>query len=368
MHATLLSTSSHALAVQHLTRMNSLPALGESPSHAEAQIQLHNAELELGERMKELHGSFMELMRRTHPPPAVAQLGSPPRRRSEVTVSGVDLEGVRDRIRLLERKMEEVQFQIPQPPPPSPPATSTSATTKGKGKEKETETTADNDDPSPESKRSRARALLEDVLTRLQVVESTHQTLDDRYTDLENLVHARIQDEMEIERMGNRSWRVIEDLRDPDGVLRGIKRKREEREERMSEEEQAGSLDQEGEKRVLDKLKEQVEGIERTVLDLGGLSSRIESLESKPPPPPPPLEVAPPPPPKSPTTNTKTSTHTEADPAITILQQQVTRLTAEMEAMKEREKAMHDEIYGKLEGFIEQVSHPPSSILKVRRC
>lgn len=349
--------------------MNSLPALGESPSHAEAQMQLHNAELELGERTKELHGSFMELMRRTLPPPAqsaaAVQPGSPPRRRTEVTVSGVDLEGVKERIRLLERKMEEVQVQVPQPPPPSPPATSTSATTKGKGNETETKTTVDNDDPSPESKRSRARALLEDMLTRLQVVESTHQTLDDRYTDLENLVHARIQDEMEIERMGNRSWRVIEDLRDPDGVLRGIKRKREEREERMLEEEQAGSLDKEneGEKSGLDKLKEQVEGIERTVLDLGGLSSRIESLESKPPPPPPPLEVAPPLPPApiSPTSNTKTSANTEADPAITILQQQVTRLTAELEAMKEREKAMHDEICGKLEGSIEQVSPPLSS-------
>jgi hypothetical protein len=151
---------------------------------------------------------------------------------------------------------------------------------------------------------------------------------------------------------------VIEDLRDPDGVLRGIKRKREEREERMLEEEQAGSLQTEGGKSVLDKLKERVEGIERTLLDMGGLSSRTESLGPKPPTPASTTAettVSP----KNTKTSTETRTGPVSDPAIAILRHQVTRLTAELSAMKEREKAIHDQIWGKLDGVIEQVSRHP---------
>ena len=83
-------------------------------------------------------------------------------------------------------------------------------------------------EPGKAGKRSRARALLDDMLTRLEKVESMKGALEDRYTALEDQVNSREQEDIEIERMGNGRWRIIEELRDPDGVIRGknLKRKR----------------------------------------------------------------------------------------------------------------------------------------------
>jgi hypothetical protein len=217
MHATLLSTSAQALAAQHFRRMESfsIPSTGiPSPSLAEAQNRLRAAEVDLGERMRDLYGTFDELMRRT--------LISRGTYRTESTggtdtergmqkegdvareLSKVELDAVRDRMRTLERRLDEAY------------------PTSRKGKEKD----PTGEENGVEHKRSRARLLLEDMSSRLAVVEGLKEDLDTRCNDLEDLVNSRIQDELEIDRVGNRRWKVFEDLRDPDGVIRGLKRKR----------------------------------------------------------------------------------------------------------------------------------------------
>jgi hypothetical protein len=218
MHATLLSTSAQALAAQHFRRMESfsIPSTGiPSPSLAEAQNRLRAAEVDLGERMRDLYGTFDELMRRT--------LISRGTYRTESTggtdtergmqkegdvareLSKVELDAVRDRMRTLERRLDEAY------------------PTSRKGKEKD----PTGEENGVEHKRSRARLLLEDMSSRLAVVEGLKEDLDTRCNDLEDLVNSRIQDELEIDRVGNKRWKVFEDLRDPDGVIRGLKRKRE---------------------------------------------------------------------------------------------------------------------------------------------
>jgi len=222
MHATLLSTSAQALAAQHFRRMESfsIPTTGiPSPSLAEAQNRLRAAEVDLGERMKDLYGTFDELMRRTLSSRRINRTdragGSDSERdvRKEgdaaMELSKVELDAVRDRMRTLEGRLEEA-YPISR---------------KGKEKEKEKEPTGEED--GVETKRSRARLLLEDMSSRLAVVEGLKDDLDTRCNDLEDLVNSRMQDELEIDRIGNRRWKVLEDLRDPDGVIRGLKRKRE---------------------------------------------------------------------------------------------------------------------------------------------
>jgi len=194
----------------------SIPTTGiPSPSLAEAQNRLRAAEVDLGERMRDLYGTFDELMRRTLISRRIHRLdrtGSSDTERDTQKegdvareLSKVELDAVRDRMRILEGRLDEA-YPVSR-----------------KGKEKG----PTGEENGVEYKRSRARLLLEDMSSRLAVVEGMKEDLDTRCNDLEDLVNSRIQDELEIDRIGNRRWKVFEDLRDPDGVIRGLKRKRE---------------------------------------------------------------------------------------------------------------------------------------------
>jgi len=218
MHATLLSTSVQALAAQHFRRMESfsIPTTGiPGPSLAEAQNRLRAAEVDLGEKMRDLYGTFDELMKRTLDSRSTNRTerfgGSDTERDTQeegdvaMKPSKVELDAVRERVETLEGRLEEA-YPISR-----------------KGKEKEPA----GEENGAEHKRSRARLLLEDLSSRLSVVEGLKEDLNTRCNDLEDLVNSRMQDELEIDRIGNRRWKVFEDLRDPDGVIRGLKRKRE---------------------------------------------------------------------------------------------------------------------------------------------
>lgn len=378
MHSALLSTSSHAIAARHYSRMtafaqssSSSSSLHNATSTSDAQAQLHAAELELGDRMKELHRTFSDLMRRTLRPASAHALGSPSRRSSEVSSS--DLQVLRDRIRQLERKMEDAPppRDISAPPPPSPSV---------KGKEKATTQDEAERNDGPSGKRSRARALLEDMSIRLQAVEGMKDSLENRYVDLENMVNAKIQDEMEIERMGNRSWRVIEDLRDPDGSLRGIKRKRAERDERMAAEEGRMTIDTlaspsrisaisaSGPDSGVAQLQEQVAALEQFKPEITTLASRVLALETAHPAP---SGAAGAPMPSARDREARAG----PDRELLALQQQVADLEAELAGIKaqeaEREKSMMDSLSDRLhkefDGLVEEVSHvfhsdPPHSL------
>ena len=218
MHATLLSTSAQALAAQHFRRMESfsIPSTGiPSPSLAEAQNRLRAAEVDLGERMRGLYGTFDELMRRSlnsrrtyrNERASGSDVGRDTQQEGDMAreLSRFELDAVRDRMRILEERLDEA-YPISR-----------------KGKEKDPV----GEESGVEHKRSRARLLLEDMSSRLAVVEGLKEDLDTRCNDLEDLVNSRMQDEIEIDRIGNRRWKVFEDLRDPDGIIRGSKRKRE---------------------------------------------------------------------------------------------------------------------------------------------
>lgn len=218
LHSTLLSTSTHALATQHLTRMLSFPIPPSgipSSSLADAQNRLRAAEVELGERMRVLHTTFDALMNSYLARAAVPSRASSESRDwdrdtdKERDLSKAEMDEVRERMRILEHRLRDV--------PPPPPPTSTSR----KGKERAT-----GEQEGIEGKRSRAKFLLEDMLTRIQVLEGLKEELYTRCNDLEDLVNGRIQDDMGIVSIGNDKWKDFEDMRDPDGVIRGLKRKR----------------------------------------------------------------------------------------------------------------------------------------------
>jgi len=216
---------------------------------------------------------------------------------------------------------------------------------------------------------------------RLQAVEGMKDSLENRYVDLEDLVNAKIQDEMEIERMGNRSWRVIEDLRDPDGTLRGIKRKRAERDERMAVEEGRMTIDTlaspsrisaisaSGLDSGVAQLQEQVAALEQFKPEITTLASRILALETAHPAP---SGAAGAPMPFARDREARAG----PDRELSALQQQVADLEAELAGMKaqeaEREKSMMDSLSDRLhkefDGLVEEVSHvfhsdpPPHSL------
>lgn len=339
MHSTLLSTSTHALAIQHLRRMESfpLPPSGiPNASLAEAQNRLRSAEVELGERMKDLYGTFDELMKRTlvsQPTRSSDRDKDSPKERERDTqrdrdreLSKSELDAIRERMRTLERRLDEV------PPPPTP---STSTSTSRKGKEKEIT------EDGVEGKRSRAKALLENMLSRLEVVENIKDELDSRCNDLEDLVNSRVQDDMEITRLGNSKWKVFEDLRDPDGVIRGIKRKREEEEIPPPPEELPppppssefkGSTSSRsisninthnGPDPALTALQAQVTAMVNDRSEIAQLKAQVESLKST------------------------VNSNSNSNPTIYTLQRQITSLQTELSELKEEQKKLDEDYKNK---------------------
>ena len=328
MHSTLLSTSTHALASQHVKRMESFPIPNSGippPSVADAQNRLRAAEMDLGEKMRDLHDTFDELMKRTFvQTQPISRPRSPIKEKErKEELSRAEIEEVRNRMRVLERRMDEVPPSLPPPPLPSVPVSR-------KGKEKEEPTAegdGDGDGDGQNGKRSRARILLEDMLSRLQTVESLKENLETRCGDLEDLVNSKVQDEMEIARMGNGRWKVVEDLRDVDGVIRGLKRKRKD-----SDDGDGGvppppeevptpppSDEKSGPDPAIATLQEQMALMEKDRLEIAQLKQQIESLKSRPDPVP-----------KTDAGTTKT---------IQLLVKNIESLQAELKTLKDGRKA-----------------------------
>lgn len=217
MHATLLSTSAHVLDTQHLKRLQGFPPeLVNYDNLLEAQSRTRQAESDLNTKMRDLYAAFDILMGRTIPklPSGPAGRGESHQRRLDRRkrdkADYSELLAVKKRVEVLEREGK--------------------GTGKGKGKEVEVAPapaappTGSVPPPPPTEtgeKRGRARELLDDMLSRLEKVEGMRTELEDRYTDLEDLVNWRQQEELEVVRLGNGRWKMIEELRDPDGMIRG---------------------------------------------------------------------------------------------------------------------------------------------------
>lgn len=246
MHSTLLSTSSHSLATQHLSRISSFPNLKpDSTSLADAHVRVTEAEAELKKQMLALHSSFVELMKRTLSRPGVA----------DGNVTSLEVETIKERLDMLEKDgvtlirdgtekgkgkvkdqdqdqnrgrdggrvgPSEPQEAHPPPPPESPmvnkhdeamevePEPTSALRTKGEPGGSE-----------PPEKRGKARQLLLELISRLEVVEAMKSSLEERYYDLENRLNSRDSEQMESEKRIE-TWGQLEGDRDPRGLLRGI--------------------------------------------------------------------------------------------------------------------------------------------------
>ena len=298
MHTTLLAVTSQSLAFESLKRLDQFPRDLMDPEIMKRAVQrTHEADAELNEGMIELHTSFKEVMRLAIPSPSSPSLsggetGSGRRRgslslkledrartdrdrdvdrRIREKVDYDDLAAVRKRVIELERRLEdstsappsESRTRIeapdykgkgramePSPPPghpplPPPPEDPSFPQARSQDTAEEQEQNQDGvevKEPGKAGKRSRARALLDDMLIRLEKVESLKGSLEDRYSTLEDLVNSRDQDELEIRRMGNVRWKIIEELRDPDGVIRGVDRPGKRKREQERQESRESSL------------------------------------------------------------------------------------------------------------------------------
>lgn len=230
MHSTLLGTTDQALAARHVERLESFPPAQVNPDTlSDARKRLHEAESRLSDQMRSLHSAFGEMMRRTTPSRRTAG------RDSRSFEDRQDVQRmIRDKVDFSElvsvrRRLEGVERQLDE-----------GVRDKGKGKERERETdpnppppaTTTGTEPPPaegtDGKRIRARELLEDMLRRLEKVEGMKDHLENRYFDIQDQLNAKEQEELEVLRLGNGRWKMIERLRDPDGVIRGagVKRRR----------------------------------------------------------------------------------------------------------------------------------------------
>jgi hypothetical protein len=270
------------------------------------------------------------------------------------------------RVRSRSRSRAEVD-QVPEKTIIIDRKTDTPQSPSRKGKEKAIPSNPEEGEEEGETgKRSRARLLLEEIVKRLEVVEEMKENLDDRCENLEDLVHAKVQDEMEIERMGNMKWRVVEELRDPDGVIRCLKRKRKlDREEFMME---PGTQSQSvivppppvdipppppvdtGNTDVIAQLQQQVAAMEKDRSEIAKLKELVESLQSD---------------------RTKASTEPKPDPKNVELQQQVDALRAELEEMKkyrvDRDQTLIDEVSANVKGFCSEVVVNVSHLVSMRQ-
>ncbi|WVF68102.1 hypothetical protein IAT40_002865 [Kwoniella sp. CBS 6097] len=283
MHSTLVSTSAHALALSHFTRLTQFPYTNPtSPAFEDAQRRVRDAERTLNEKMASLHSSFTELMRRT-----VGRVG-------EGGIGALEMDGIKERL----RKLEELSSSLaststaPVPPPPAdappklPPAPDESS---GSSASTQHVPPAVVETPAIEPKkdavertRGRLKAMLNDIITRLERVEDTSGTFDDRLFEVEGTLMIQESDSID----EDYGWGQLEDRRDPDGKLRGIKRKQ--RDYEQEQEPEVIAIDGDGENDDMeldessmpdvDKGKGSVESMQR---EMKRMASDLKVLYSK---------------------------------------------------------------------------------------
>lgn len=236
MHSTLLATTTQALAARHVERLEAFPQnLVNYETLTSARDRLREADTDLNDTMRSLQTAFADVMRRATPPPGGGQGG---RRDPRVAEDRQEMQRmIRDKVDFSElvsvgKRLEGVERQLEE-------GVELRAY-KGKGKEKEPSpppipTVPGDDGTDVSTKRSRARELLEDMLKRLEKVEGMKEYLENRYFDIQDQLNAREQEELEILRLGNGRWKIIEELRDPDGVIRGLKRRKIDKDEDIEE-------------------------------------------------------------------------------------------------------------------------------------
>ena len=218
MHSALISSSAHQLAAQHLSRLKSFPSTDlTSPTISKAQQRVADAESELHGQMTAMRESFTRLMQSV-----VSRDGDRP-----VDVSGLQLDGVKDRLKRLEDRVmpvsaTSVSYQprpsLPSSPPPSglrPPGphghpSSDHVPTSEPPKPPE----ADNggSDSLLPAKRLRVKGLLSEVLDRMDKVEEMVHASQGKQEDLENLIWEQVE---EFRMTRPASWSRLEAKRDP---------------------------------------------------------------------------------------------------------------------------------------------------------
>ena len=192
MHAALLSTSSHALATQALTRLLSFPGADNfHPALVEARRNVAAADRQRHSYIVELQDAFAELMRRA----ASSRDGD-----SVVDLGGLELEGVRDRLKRLEglslgpKEVTHAVGTAPAPPPGVPPPPP-EADIEMRVQPGPSETAPPGEGEAAPKKR--VKEVLREILKRLDALEEAKIAAEDRAEDLENLIWEQAEERIE---------------------------------------------------------------------------------------------------------------------------------------------------------------------------
>ena len=197
------------MAQKSLSRHENFASLrNTSPVFLRAQIRVKETEEALEKATRAMQDAFSGLWRRTED------------RIEDKGWNNMDVEDIRVRLNKLE-ETESIGRMVPARPgvsPPVPPTPMPSAPLdqKNAGLKQMSDSTALEGKPG---KKARARELLEDILLRLEKVETMKDGFDDRLEEFENYFYLTAGEEIDRARGG---WPQLEKKRDSDGRLRGL--------------------------------------------------------------------------------------------------------------------------------------------------
>ncbi|WRT70471.1 uncharacterized protein IL334_007469 [Kwoniella shivajii] len=223
MHTALVTTSQHSLALKHFSRLSTFPHTNPtSVAFEDAQKRVSQAERALNDQMIALQSSFTELIRRT-----INKTGN-----SLEAISALEIDGLKERMRKLEEIDSRILKQpenVEQPPPPPvrdvpPPPPLDECTAEG------STTVSVDQDIDVEMKKRKVGAVLDDIIARLDKCESMKDDFDFRIDTVETELMTKDSDFMDNEARRKQmreysGWSGLENRRDPNGAIRGLKRK-----------------------------------------------------------------------------------------------------------------------------------------------
>ncbi|KAK8850333.1 hypothetical protein IAR55_004250 [Kwoniella newhampshirensis] len=232
MRDTIISHSDRDIAHKHFTALAKFPHTNPtSPHFEEAERRVRQAEKVLHDQMTALEASFNEVLRRTVGKPGVIAEGD---------VSGLELDGLKERLKRLEDLSPGVTAplsggqpnQLPKsssetgvPPQPSPIIGGADQITT------DTSDRVEDGGVQQPTKRGKLRAMLQDIIERLSAVEGEKESLEYRCEELENVISLKESDEAMSRDQGIHTWEELAERRDPERRLARKRKAREEAEE-----------------------------------------------------------------------------------------------------------------------------------------
>ncbi|KAK4685269.1 hypothetical protein P7C73_g4887, partial [Tremellales sp. Uapishka_1] len=276
MHKALVQYSAHALARQSQYHISTF-SLASPLAISEAERRAAEAETRLREVMVDLQEAVTEMMSRLVARPGVTQ----------GDVSVLQLDGLRERITYLEQMGKAQTLGIrpttleipPEPPLTAPPAPPSSSPAGSKRVQPEAKPVEDNQAGSSTSveKQFKVKDLLFDIVGRLKDVEQMKSSFEDRFDEMENTVYSLQDFPAEVAKETD-SWAMLENMRDPEGKLRGVESSRMEidGEERLDKGKGKGKAKEVVPDGLMMEMRSQIEELKREVQELKNAKEKSE--------------------------------------------------------------------------------------------